>query len=322
MNAWEPPKLSDLKATPAPVRRARSTFDVLGDPHVSEEELARQELAAIGHTANLIDTERMLVGGRMLDVITSSPPPVRREASPPTVDVPATPSYASAAAPPVEHEDEGFDDLFDAWTVEPPARRDEAPHGKRRGVLVAGGLVVGAVALALWAWSASTSATVAAVDAGPAMAPQAAAVIPAGDVASADEVRPSVPDVAEPLPPVPAIADPAPVDATALAEEPAAEGAISVEPSSPPIAAPSAPARAPTPAAAAPAPGVDRTTMYTPQAEEPEPVEVPEAAPVEAPTPALAPRPETTGTNPWGEPAAQPAPEVVPTGTNPWGVQE
>ena len=314
MNAWEPPKLSDLKATPAPVRRARNTFDLLGDPLESEEQAARSDISAKGSMVPApAQTERVLLGGRVVEVITGSPPPIRREASPVRAEVQPPTLFAGMSLDnEVEDEDEFEDALFEAWTVEPVTRRDERMKGDGRRSLAVFGLVAVAVAgLAIWGMSGSTGQE------DPARPPVAAAsvtqaAVPVVDVAAAEDLKPMA--AVQPTPPAQEPAPEAPV-----ASKRDSKAALTQQSSVRPLR----PAVAPAPLPEEKVETIDRSTLYTPSASAPPPVEVPQAVPEKTPEPELAPAPETSGTNPWGAPPpVEAAPVAAPTGTDPWGAQE
>ncbi len=324
MDSWEAPKLSDLKATPPPAKPA--TFDLLGEPQDSDEhlDLATQEATALGDPIDpAVLTERRVIGGQVVEVITSSPPPVRREVAPvsTTYEVPTTFAGLSLdedALP--ETDDETDDGFFDAWTMEPATNRGIIPQIRSRGVAIGLGVAAIAVAGVLFVWLAADIATVAAEEPAEVAAAQiteAAANVAPALVEEAPEVVIDASVAEEPED------EPAPLVA---AEH---QAALKKSTKSKSVRRAAVPVPAETtlgqgweePQAKSP----DRSTMYTPNAPQ-EPIEEPEAKPEPAPEPEAAPEPEvapaTTGTNPWGKPPkAEAKPEPKPTATNPWGAQ-
>jgi hypothetical protein len=305
MNAWEAPELTDLKATPAPVRRARNTFDLLG-----EEDAARAPFAS-----EAVLTEQRVLDGQLVDVITGSPPPIRRQASP----TPDETTFQSAlgdvslADPAMDDDGDIYDPLFDAWTVEPAVQRDEAsPDPRRLALLLVGIAAVALVAIGVALTSGSPSDGPS-VDMASAPVERAVAPPPVDLEPLPDPAPPATPAPPETPDPVtvakaPAVVSPPHVvpegEAAAPSEEPS-DDAPGVEASQTSVKAP---------------PQVDRSTMYTPSEEPAVAVEIAELSPPPMVEPERPQPPPTTGTQPWG--ASAPSPPVQTSGTNPWGVQE
>ena len=310
MNAWEPPELTDLKATPAPVKRARNTFDLLGEDGESKVRSAFST-AGVAWQKGPVQTEQRMLDGQLVDVITGSPPPVRRQVSPGAGEAVQQSELGDLPLADTLAEDDIDDPLFEAWTVEPAVQRDAPSSDPRRLAF----LLVGIAAVALVGIGVGLTSSTG--DEG------AAAERASASVALERPVAPPPVEVERPSTPVPS-ATPAleGVDAPGPAAAPLREVAAS-EASVAPVASRDEP-RPPVEVAPKPAevsPQVDRSTMYTPSAEPvvaEEEVEVAPAAPVVEPERAQV--PETSGTQPWG--ASPPPPSAPTSGTNPWGIQE
>jgi len=330
MNSWDAPKLSDLKITPAPKRRTRSAFELLGEPQDSDEllDLATQEVAAIAPPPPF--TERVVLDGQVVDVITGTPPPVRRHAAPrpPNIANPR-PSFSGLSfdEDSVPLTDEETDDMFDSWTMEPAANRGGFPQVQGRGKAIGVGVFALAVAVALFAWVASDivgQGTDANTEVAAAEVAEAAAVAPVV-VETATEIRAEAPEITEEPQAEEVVAKSAPQaalkktnKAKPVRRAPIAAASTYTSTASSDHATPSGGQGWEEPQLA------ERNTMYTPNGdaeapveEEPEPVQAPEASP-EVPA-----APETSGRDPWAkkvDPGPAPAPETADP-ADPWSGQ-